>query len=93
MIDLGNIRGLHEHRHELRAFCPRCRRWSVLDLASLVDAGLGDRRLPLNTRCRDCGSAGELQVRPPMPTRDPATGWLSPGSGPALACDAADRTA
>jgi hypothetical protein len=80
MIDLGSIRGLHEHRHELRAFCPRCRRWSALDLAALVDAGFGDRRLPLSTRCTDCGSRGELQVRPPMPTRDPSTGWLSPGS-------------
>ena len=41
MIDLGSIAGLHENCHELHAFCPRCRRWSVLDLAAMIQAGKG----------------------------------------------------
>ena len=77
MIDLGNLRGLLEHRHELAAYCPRCGRWRVLPLAAMVAEGLGDRRLPLALRCQVCGSPGELQVRPPVPTRGPG-GWMEP---------------
>ena len=79
MIDLGTIAGLHENRHELHAFCPRCRRWSVLDLAAMIQAGQGSRRLPITVRCRLCGEIGELQVRPPMPQRHSA-GWVSPSA-------------
>ena len=75
MIDLGSIRGLHNHRHELRAYCPRCDRWRVLDLAAMVAAGLGDRRLPLAVRCQECGERGQLQVRPIMPPWTNANGW------------------
>ena len=28
MIDLGTLAGLHEHRHRLDAYCPRCDRWA-----------------------------------------------------------------
>ena len=79
MINLGTIAGLNENHHELHAFCARCRRWSVLDLATMVRNGLGSRRLPITVRCRRCGKVGELQVRPPMPERESA-GWVSPGS-------------
>jgi hypothetical protein len=75
MIDLGSIAGLHERNHELHAFCPRCDRWSILPLARMVAQGQGGRRLPLTLRCRWCGAAGQLQVRPPMPSRTSA-GWI-----------------
>lgn len=47
----------------------------VLPLAEMVAAGHGARRLPIRVRCRDCGEVGELQVRPPVPTRGPS-GWM-----------------
>ena len=77
MIDLGSVRGLLEHDHELHAYCGTCDRWAELDLGAMVREGRGERRLPLPVRCRWCGAAGQLQVRPPMPTRSPA-GWISP---------------
>ena len=80
MIDLGSIAGLHDHAHTLAAYCPRCDRWAVLDLAGMVRTGQGARRLPLPVRCRDCGQPGSLQVRPPVPTRSGSTGWIGPQS-------------
>jgi len=79
MIDLGTIAGLHEHRHELHAYCLRCDRWSVLPLQRMLAEGQGALRLPFTVRCRECGARGQLQVRPPMPQRS-ATGWVSPQS-------------
>jgi len=64
-----SIAGLLEHDHKLAAYCPRCDRWTVLDLEAMVAAGHGSRRLPIRVRCRECGEAGVLQVRPPVPTR------------------------
>jgi ribosomal protein L34E len=64
MLDLGTLAGLHAHQHELHAFCPRCERWSVTDLPGMILAGHGERRLPITVRCKDCGEAGQLQVRP-----------------------------
>ena len=75
MIDLGTLAGLHEHQHALAAYCQRCDRWSILPLARLIEQGQGPRRLPLTVRCRDCGDAGRLQVRPPVPTRAGTVGW------------------
>ena len=77
MIDLGSIAGLFHHDHELRAYCVKCARWSVIDLAALVQSGQGDRRLPLPVRCRVCGEPGQLQVRPPMPAWTNSNGWMS----------------
>jgi hypothetical protein len=78
MIDLGSLSGLLEHHHELRAYCLRCDRWAVLPLAQMVAQGLGTKRLPIGVRCARCGERGQLQVRPPMPTRS-TNGWISPG--------------
>jgi hypothetical protein len=78
MIDLGTLAGLHEHRHELHAYCLRCDRWTVLPLGLMVAHGKGSLRLPLALRCRDCGQAGQLQVRPPMPSNPQAVGWVQP---------------
>jgi len=77
MIDLGSIAGLHAHQHQLHALCLRCDRWRALDLEGMVRQGLGARRLPLVVRCRECSEPGQLQVRPPVPTRG-ATGWIAP---------------
>jgi hypothetical protein len=79
MIDLASIAGLHEHRHELHAYCLHCDCWRVLELDLMVRQGRGSLRLPLVVRCRDCGEVGQLQVRPPMPTRAPG-GWMEPHS-------------
>jgi RNase P subunit RPR2 len=76
MIDLGSLAGLHEHDHELRAYCPRCDRWSVLPLAELVAQGKGSLRLQITVRCQSCGERGRLQVRPPMPTWTNSNGWM-----------------
>lgn len=76
MIDLGCIAGLYEREHELHAYCSRCDRWHVLDLAAMVRQGKGSVRLPIRVRCSECGSRGELQVRPPMPARG-SVGWIS----------------
>ena len=73
----GTLAGLHEHHHRLDAYCPRCDRWAEIDLAAMVAAGLGDRRLPIKVHCRNCCETGRLQVRPPVPTRE-AGGWTAP---------------
>jgi hypothetical protein len=75
MIDLGCIAGLNDRNHELHAYCGPCNRWQVLDLARMVRQGKGSMRLPLRVRCLQCGNAGQLQVRPPMPARG-AVGWI-----------------
>jgi len=77
MIFLGTLAGLLEHRHRLDAYCPRCDRWAELDLAAMVSNGLGDRRLPIKVRCRECGEVGRLQVRPPVPNHPASVGWIS----------------
>ena len=47
MIDLGSIRGLHDHGHELRAYRVVFDRRALLNLAAMIAAGHGDRRLPI----------------------------------------------
>ena len=76
MIDLGTVAGLRRHQHQLAAYCQRCDRWAQLNLTVLVDAGLGERRLPIGVRCRECGEVGQLQVRPPVPTWTNTNGWI-----------------
>jgi hypothetical protein len=78
VIDLGTLSGLHAHRHELHAYCLRCDRWAAIDLPAMIRAGHGERRLPIKLRCRLCGEAGQLQVRPPMPRWGNANGWPVP---------------
>ena len=58
MIDFGTLVGLHQHRHELHAYCLHCDRWTVLPLETLVAQGKGSLRLPLTVRCRDCARRG-----------------------------------
>jgi hypothetical protein len=77
MIDLGTLRGLWAHQHELHGYCAGCDRWHPIDLGLLVSQGQGEMRLPIRVRCRRCGERGQLQVRPPMPTRS-SIGWIAP---------------
>jgi len=76
MIDLDTLAELHARDHETHAYCATCARWSVLPLAQMIAAGMGQRRLPLRVRCRWCGAKGQLQVRPPMPARS-STGCIT----------------
>jgi hypothetical protein len=46
------------------AFCPRCERWSVIDLEGMIRAGYGERRLPITVRCKESGGEGQPHVRP-----------------------------
>jgi hypothetical protein len=75
MLDLGSIAGLYKHAHELHAYCATCDRWAAVDLAAMIRQGQGEKRLPLRVRCRWCGAAGALQVRPPMPAWSNMNGW------------------
>jgi len=77
LTDLGSIASLRAHDHALHCYCARCDRWALLDLAAMIDAGHGERRLPIRVRCQTCGEVGRLQVRPPVPTRGPG-GWMEP---------------
>jgi len=86
MIDLGSIAGLCAHDHELHAYCQQCDRWVVLDLAAMIRNGHGERRLPITVRCRHCCEIGRLQVRPPMPTRVGAVGWVMPVTADQIPC-------
>jgi hypothetical protein len=37
---LDTFRTLHEHDHELAAYCATCERWAVLDLEQLIAQGM-----------------------------------------------------
>ena len=56
MVTLDTLRKLHEHDHELAAYCPKCRRWAVLDLERPIAEGRGEYcfvgRKPRCSYCR-----------------------------------------
>ena len=81
MANLGSLRSLLEHQHELHAYCSHCERWVALDLEAMVRRGKSSKRLPLVVRCPKCGRLGKLQLRPPTPTRG-AVGWITPPASP-----------
>jgi hypothetical protein len=66
MVTLDTFRALHEHEHNLAAYCPTCERWAVLDLERLIAEGRGGYcfvgRKP---RCSYCCGLGSWHVRPP----------------------------
>jgi len=64
VIDRGTLAGHHRYQHHLAAYCQGCDRWALLDLAAMINAGHGERRLPITVRCQTCGEVGRLQVRP-----------------------------
>ena len=72
MIDLGTLAGLYRHKHQLAAYCQACDRWAVLNLAAMVAAGHGDRRLPIRVRCSSFRSAKQPQSTLLSPGRRPA---------------------
>ena len=73
MVTLDTFPALHEHDHQLAAYCATCERWAVLDLERLIAAGRGDYcfvgRKP---RFSYCKSPGVWQLRPPA---------MRPGTG------------
>ena len=67
MVTLDTFRALHEHDHELAAYCPKCRRWAVLDLERLIAEGRGNYcAIGRKPRCKVCGGRGQWQLRPPV---------------------------
>ena len=67
MVTLNTLRKLHEHDHQLAAYCPTCERWAVLDLERLIAEGRGEYvfvgRKP---RCSYCRGLSIWQLRPPV---------------------------
>ena len=67
MVTLDTLRELHEHDHELAAYCATCRRWAVLDLERLIAAGRGEYYSSAGSRAVSyCCGLGTWQVRPPV---------------------------
>lgn len=55
MVTLDTFRALHEHEHQLAAYCPKCERWAVLDLERLIAEGRGDYCVAgRKPRCKHC---------------------------------------
>ena len=74
-IRIGTLVECLRHQHCVAAYCPRCRRWTDLNLVRLVMRGYGDRPLAFcRARCRVCDGPGILQLRAPQP------GWDGPAS-------------
>jgi hypothetical protein len=46
MVTLDTLRKLHDHGHQLAAYCPACERWAVLDLERLIAQGRGEYCFP-----------------------------------------------
>ena len=73
MVTLDTFRALHEHDHQLAAYCPTCERWAVLDLKRLIAEGRGEYcfvgRKP---RCIYCREGSWSRSRPPVPTPERA---------------------
>ena len=76
MIDRGSIAGLHEHRHELRAYCPPAATAGGAAARGAVSQGKGSLRLPITVRCQQCVEVCRTQVRPPVLTWTNAAGWM-----------------
>ena len=66
MIDLCTIAGLHEHNHQLAAYC--CDAWRVLPLGNWVSQGKGSLR-----HRRFTGTASTASIQP---TREISHAWL-----------------
>jgi hypothetical protein len=75
---LGRSDSLRKRDHQLADHCQHCDRRALLDSAAMIDASLGDRRLPITARCHVCGELGCLQIRPPVPMRSGIVGWSDP---------------
>jgi hypothetical protein len=71
VVTLDTLRKLHEHGHQLAAYCPTCERWAVLDLPALIAAGHGHRYcIGWRPRCSYCRGRGEVQVLAPALRRE-----------------------
>jgi hypothetical protein len=60
--------------YTLAYHCWRCRRWSDVDLATIISAGRGgDRYVGKRPRCRVCNEIGSMQVQPKQNSQRVAT--------------------
>ena len=51
--------------HRVDVWCPRCRTWREISLASILRIGRGDESLIGRTwRCRVCAEVAQMHVRP-----------------------------
>jgi len=67
-IVLDTARSLYQHAHKIAAHCDSCNRWHEFSLESLECMGVAGRPLmSLQFRCGECGSVGQVQIRPPVP--------------------------
>lgn len=65
-ITIDTARAYRRYSGRAGVYCPRC---ADLRLGALVMRAPDDRALrDLSLRFSDCGGAGELQVRPPVPS-------------------------
>ncbi len=78
MATIDTFAALLENEHGLDAFCPTCQRWASVNLHELVAVGRGQETfIGRRPRCRECGTQGYWQVRPPTmrgtaaPTAEP----------------------
>jgi hypothetical protein len=74
LVALDTFRALHEHEHQLAAYCATCERWAVLNLERLIAEGRGKYRfVGRKRRCSYCPRAGYLPA--------PAGLTMRPGIG------------
>jgi hypothetical protein len=63
VIDLDTLRKVFKHGYLINAYCRSCDRHTFLDLAALIDAGFGERRVVgLVLRCSRCQSRAEVSL-------------------------------
>ena len=66
VVVLDTFRALHEHDHQLAAYCATCERWAVLNLERLIAEGRGKYCfIGRKPRCSYCRGTGVWQLRPP----------------------------
>jgi DNA-directed RNA polymerase subunit RPC12/RpoP len=76
-ISLDTPRSLYPNDHRLALHCPTCNVWREFSLADFEAIGVQDSRLlPMTFRCRQCGTRGLAQVRPPVPQVGGAIGYI-----------------
>jgi len=76
-IHLHTVADLLARNHTLQLYCLHCDRWRQAPLEYLAQRGAGDRPIrDLKFRCAHCGTAAQLQLRPPELRPSPAIGWI-----------------
>ena len=67
MLTVNTFAALHANQHALAAWCSTGERWVMIDLAQLIAEGRGHESfIGRKPRCRECGTPGQYQLRPPV---------------------------